>query len=189
MKEVEPTLAPTLWRTFRAVASVNRLRCLKVVLKRPGISVELVAGATCLTEPKVSLALRALQSRGLIAFERRSRWVMYNPGPEPSVRAAKRFLVAMKDALITKEMSEEEIARTAKAYTHPRRINIVRALAFTGPIDPVELASEVQISPQAFTRHLRKLKALGVVHKSERLCALSKPKTKLAHDLLRIVLE
>lgn len=113
---------------------------------------------------------------------------MSDPDPDPSVRAAKNFLLAMKDALITRGMAEEEVAQAAKAYTHPRRIDIVRALAFTGAIDPNELSAQLQISSDAFYRHFRLLKALGVVQKTNGTASLLKPQTRLARDLLHIIL-
>lgn len=188
MKKDETLLTPTLWRTCRALGNVNRLRCLKAVLKTPGATVEQIADRVNISEPKASLALRSLQSRGLIASQRSSRWVMYIPDPEPSVQSAKPFLRAVKYALITEEISEEEISQIAKAYTHPRRINIVRALASVGPMQPTELSGQLQISAQALDRHLRKLRSLDVVEFSSGVCVLLKPKTKLAHDLLRIIL-
>lgn len=188
MKKDETILAPTLWRTFRALGNVNRLRCLKAVLKTPAATLEQIAGIVNISEPKASLALRSLQSRGLIASQRSSRWVMYIPDSEPSVQSAKPFLTAVKHALVTAEISEEEISQIAKSYTHPRRINIVRALASEGPISPAELSEQLQISAQALDRHLRKLRSLDVVELSSGMCVLLKPKTKLARDLLRIIL-
>ena len=132
MNENSLTLAPTLWRTFRVIASGIRLRCLKVVLKTPECSVEQVAEAVGISEIQSSLALRALQSRGLLASKRQSRWVLYAPDPDVSVMAAKAFLSAMKTALLDSRIDASRIVNAAKAYTHPRRIDIVRAIAQAG---------------------------------------------------------
>lgn len=88
MKKNEANLAPTLWRTCRVLANPNRLSCLKAVLKVPGRTVENVADAVGLAESKASLALRALQSRGILSSHRISRWTHYYPEPDASVATA-----------------------------------------------------------------------------------------------------
>jgi DNA-binding transcriptional ArsR family regulator len=181
-------LAPTLWRTFRVIASAPRLRCLKTVLKQPDSTVEQVAKGVRISEAKASLALRALQSRGLVASRRQSRWVMYAPDPDASVISAAAVLSAVKSALLDEKITETKIILTVTAYTHPRRIEIVRALAFAEAVEPHSLSPQVGISLPALFRHLDNLSARGVVINTNGKYSLSKSKTKLAHDLLLIVL-
>ena len=188
MKKKEENLAPTLWRTCRVLASPNRLCCLKAVLNVPGRTVEDVAAAVGLTEPKTSLALRALQSRGILSSKRRSRWAHYHPESDPAVVAAGPFLDAAKGALIDNRMSEQDFRNAMQAYTHPRRIAIVRAVAHADNLQPADLCEMLDISPEALARHLRKLKALGVVQLTRKGCALAKPGSDFAKALLRIIL-
>ena len=75
-----------------------------------------------------------------------------------------------------------------QAYTHPRRIAIVRAVAHAENLQPTDLCGMLDISPEALARHLRKLKTLGVVQLTRKGCALEKPGSSLAKALLRIVL-
>ena len=188
MKKTEKSLAPTLWRTCRVLASPNRLRCLKAVLKAPGRTVEDVAAAVGLTEPKTSLALRALQSRGILSSRRRSRWAHYHPEPDPAVATAKPFLDAAKHALVDNRMPEQDFRSAMQAYTHPRRIAIVRAVAHADNLQPADLCEMLHVSPEAMGRHLKKLKTLGVVQMTRKGCALEKPGSDLAKALLGIIL-
>jgi len=102
-----------------------------------------------LTEPKTSLALRALQSRGIISSKRRSRWVHYYPESDPSVKSAEPFLDAANIALARKRMPEQDFRVTVQAYTHPRRIAIVRAVAHADNFQPADLCEMLDISPEA----------------------------------------
>ena len=188
MDENSSRLAPTLWRTFRVIANAKRLRCLKFVLKQPDSTVEQVARAVRIPEAKASQALRAIQSRGLVASHRQSRWLRHSPDPDPSVSAADAFLLAMKSALLDERIPEAKIVEAATAYTHPRRIEIVRALAFAGTAEPHALSVQLGISLPALRRHLGNLRRRGVVENANRRYSLSKAKNKLAHDLLLIVL-
>ncbi|MGI5869231.1 MAG: ArsR family transcriptional regulator [Kiritimatiellia bacterium] len=188
MKTKEEHLSPTLWRTCRVLANPNRLRCLKAVLKTPGLTVEDVAASVRLSESKTSLALRALQSRGILSSRRRSRWVHYYPETDPAVGTAEPFLDAARHALIDNKMSEEDFKCAMQAYTHPRRIAIVQALAHAENLQPEDLSVMLDISPEALARHLRKLQTLGVVAITEKGCKLEKPGSSLAKALLRIVL-
>ena len=181
-------LAPTLWRTCRVLANPNRLRCLKAVLKVPGRTVEDVAAVVGLAESKASLALRALQSRGILSFRRRSRWAHYYPEANASVVAAGRFLSAAKNALIDNRMPEQEMSDTMRAYTHPRRIAIVRTLAHEGNLRQDEIGSMLGISQEAMARHLRKLRVLGVVQSEDGVYSLVAPRSELAASLRAIIL-
>ena len=188
MKTKEESLSPTLWRTCRVLSNPNRLRCLKAVLKSPGRSVEDVAAAVGLTEVKASLALRALQSRGLLSSRRRSRWLHYHPETDPAVVSADLFLDAAKRALVDNRMSEQDFGDAMQAYTHPRRIAIVRAVAHADNLQPADLCEMLDISPEAMARHLRMLKTLAVVQMTKKGCALSSSRSDLAKALLRIIL-
>ena len=187
MKEIN-SLAPTLWRTCRVMANHKRMHCLHTVLRTPGLTVELVAGATGLSVSKASLFLRAIQSRGLISSRRKSRWNLYYAEPEASVKASKAFLDAVRSAFFTERLSEAEIVNALKAYTHARRIDIVRQLAYADFVDFHDFSVRVQISPPALFRHMRHLRVHGVIELENESYKLANPKTDFSHDLLRIIL-
>ncbi|HRU19519.1 MAG TPA: helix-turn-helix transcriptional regulator [Kiritimatiellia bacterium] len=64
---LDRTYHPTLWRTCRVLANARRLACLRVVMGTPNLCVQEIAREVRFGEAQVSLALRALQARGLIA--------------------------------------------------------------------------------------------------------------------------
>ena len=102
--------------------------------------------------------------------------------------AASQFLSAAKSALIDNHMSEREMSNAMRAYTHPRRIAIVRALAHEDNLQRDEIGSMLGISREAMIRHLRKLKTLGVVRLKDETYSLAKPSSGLAESLRAIIL-
>jgi DNA-binding transcriptional ArsR family regulator len=130
--------------------------------------------------------LRQLQGRGLIRATRRSRWVFYAAKTDPLVRHAAALLEAILPAVRTGG-DRVAVRRALTAYTHARRIAIVRALS-AGPRSPAELSSVCGISRPALARHLAKLRRRGVVGGHRGICALASPDTPFARRLLRLVL-
>lgn len=188
-KDKHQPLYPTLWRTCRVLANETRLRCFRTVLKSPGVTVELVAKAVRILECEACVSLRALQARGLIAALRKSRWVLYYPEPDKSVVSAEDFLLAVKLAVFNQKLSDAQLFKAVTAYTHPRRIEIVRTLAYSNAIGPTELSHKANISRPALFRHLEKLKKRGVVVSNNGKYSLGKAPAGFAHDLLLLVLK
>jgi DNA-binding transcriptional ArsR family regulator len=153
---------PTLWRTSRVLANRRRLDCLKAVLDDPGLTVEAVAEGSKVPVSAASVALRALQARGLISARRISRWVSYHPVADPLVPSAEPVLKAVS-AAFQEGLSAESIIRQVTAFTHPRRLLAVRCLQKESPLDIAILAVRCQMSGQAAYRHVGKLAARGVV--------------------------
>lgn len=66
---------------------------------------------------------------------------------------------------------------------------IVRAVANADNLQPADLCETLDISPEAMSRHLRKLKTLGVVQMTKKKgCVLSFSRSDVAEALLRIIL-
>ena len=154
---------PTLWRTCRVLANMNRLASLASVLKEPGLSVEQIATAAGITETKAALSLRALQSRGLIAARRESRWVRYYPDPDPFVPSAEHVLAALRQCHVS-GVTNGDVFRTVTAFTHPRRLIMLRCLQINGTMPAETLAAKCHISLPAIYRHLSKLKNRALIH-------------------------
>ena len=122
-------LNTTLWRTCRVLSGKVRLDLLRRILERPDQSVSMLAEASNLSHPRTSQELRRLQSRGLVQAVRSGRWVCYRPVPDPQVPSAKPLLAAMKAALARNSPeADAQTIRVAKAYSHQRRLDIVREL-------------------------------------------------------------
>jgi DNA-binding transcriptional ArsR family regulator len=183
-----PELTPSLWRTCRVLAGPTRLELLRRILEMPDQCVAELTAAVGLSETRASQELRRLQSRGLVRTERSGRWVRYRPVPDPKVPSAKPILAAMKSALAKK--SPEGDAQTilvARAFSHERRLKIACALQ-NGPAKSKTLGFVTGISGVALARHLRRLKAGGVVRRARQgweLAPHPHPLAKCLTGLLR----
>ena len=179
---------PTVWRTCRVLANAGRIKCLKVVLEQPGSTVGEVAACACLAENLASEHLRALQARGLIQAFRKSRWVHYAPMPDPLVPSARPLLTALRQALLTEKMAESEIIHTLTAFTHPRRLAILRYLQKTERACAEDIAAATRISLPALSRHLSKLAARRLVSCGDHRWQLAQRDGRLEKTLLSLLL-
>lgn len=169
------------------LAHVNRLACLKVIFEHPSSSVGEVAGSLRVPVNQASLFLRALQARGLIRAHRQSRWVYYEPFPDPLVPGSRLILKTLKGALLDEKRSEGDIRRTLTGFTHPRRLAILRHLQRNRSASVEELAVSTQISLPALSRHLSKLEARQLVSYAEQEWRLATQPNRLAQTLLRLI--
>ncbi|MEI8241919.1 MAG: ArsR family transcriptional regulator [bacterium] len=183
-----PALAPTLWRTCRVLACPRRLEVLRCVIGKGSVCVKEVARICRMPENTATQYLRALQARGLLVASRQSRWVYYVPRADPSVQHAQLLLDAMRRDLAQRETCENSVAALT-AFTHPRRIAIVRCLnSETMPVD--QMAQVTGMSLPACYRHMAKLVSRGVVVVgNDSVCKLLCPAPGLATTLLQAALE
>jgi DNA-binding transcriptional ArsR family regulator len=170
------------------LASSRRLACLSAVLTHPDGTVEELAGIAGVPVDQASLCLRALQARGLISPQRHSRWVRYSPLTDPLVPSAAPVLAAMRRALLDDKMSAEAVTGELTAFTHLRRLAVLRVLGQHGSLSPERLSVLTQISPPALLRHLNKLLRHGLVRHERRgkWSAASAP-SQLAKALLALI--
>jgi DNA-binding transcriptional ArsR family regulator len=178
---------PTLWRTCRVLANAGRVRCLKVVLGRPLSTVGEIARLAEVSETVASEHLRALQARGLIRARRESRWVRYSPDPDPLVKGARRLLAALRRALLVEDGTESAVIRTLTAFTHPRRLEILRRLQRVESALPESLIVHTRISQPALSRHLGKLESRRLVACDGRHWRLVKETRPLEKTLLALL--
>lgn len=178
---------PTIWRTCRVLANRRRLACLRAVLQSPGSTVGEVAAAAVLPEDQASLCLRALQARGLLHGSRVSRWVHYYPAPDPLVPVAAPLLDAVRHALLKTRMGAPQIISCLTAFTHPRRLSILRTLLRGGQVSFTGLARAGQMSEAALFRHLMKLSVRGVVVEEDDKWALNPSPSALTRAFLSLI--
>jgi len=155
-------LKPTLWRTCRVLANANRLRILRSLIRESPRTVSAVSGIVHLRESVASDYLRLLQSRGLIQCERRGRYVFYSDRSDPAVSHAGILLSALRNVLSSKRMPLESVVFTLTAFTHPRRVLIVKLLSASA-LRTKELQRSACISEPALARHLAKLRRRSIV--------------------------
>ncbi len=178
-------LTPTLWRTCRVLANSKRLALMRCVIEPGGITVSKAAEETGYPLAEVSLMLRQLQSRGLVRAQRKGRWVIYHGEADPKIAHASTLLKAVAHAL-GRNVKPDDIVLSLTAFTHARRIMLVRAMEEGG--NSVERLQELcRMSAPACYRHLSKLIHRGFVEKqADRTYRLVRPQDPLAQTLLRL---
>jgi predicted ArsR family transcriptional regulator len=164
------------------------LDVLRCVIEKGPVCVKEVARICRMPENTATQYLRALQARGLLAASRQSRWVYYVSRADPSVQHAEMMLDAMRKDMAQRGPCENRVAALT-AFTHPRRIAIVRCLkSKTGSAE--QLAHATGMSLPACYRHMAKLVSRGVVVVGDdSVCKLVRPASGLATTLLQAALE
>ena len=165
---------------FRALANRTRIRILRLVCVLGELNAASIARALSLRPPGLSAHLRALAGSGLLWRRRSGRFVKYGLAERsrhPVVAAALRALhgvfgalraesakrVARADQADSPVSSDVALFACFTAFTHPRRLQILRYLVRRGPAGLPELVRQLSMSPRACLRHLSKLKRRGYI--------------------------
>ncbi len=181
------SLSPTLWRTCRALANRRRLAVLRFLLRHQRQCVSDVAAQVGISESSASQCLRALNARGILDARRTSRWVVYTVSPNSTISFSEALVTAMKRQLSRRLGAIEGAFRNLTAFTHPRRIRIVRELNRSPGLSIVALVVRCGISLPAMKRHVSKLVRRDIVVRNQRgTYALARKLSPLAHELVRI---
>jgi predicted ArsR family transcriptional regulator len=153
-------LTPTLWRTCRTLANRRRLGLFQAILSNPDVSVAQTAARLRMNPALASKYMRELNARGLLAVTRHAGNVFYRIEADSSVPQAHSLIDALTSVFRKEKSPIDRIFRNVTAFTHPRRIAIVRCLK-QGPTRFSDLRRELRISTPALQRHLRKLASRG----------------------------
>jgi len=159
-------LRPSLWRTLRVLANPTRLRVLRTLQRCTPLTVSQIAKHHRLSMSHATQVLRALQARGLLRANRQGTWVFYAAEANASIGYAPQLARALEDALQAGENEIDGAIAALTAYTHERRIRIVRALV-AGHATREALRATCHISSQALGRHLDKLARRGVIEERD----------------------
>jgi DNA-binding transcriptional ArsR family regulator len=182
-----PRLKPSLWRTCRVLANRERIRMLQIVAGTPsGLSVSSIAATAEVLPSRASVHLRLLNSRGLLSAKRSGRWVLYRLEPDSSIPESKDLINGLKQAFQNNPEPVEQIYRMTTAFTHPRRIAMVKLLDAKGPLLLDRLAVVTGYSSDALRRHLAKLEDRGVVYRAGPNWKLVKIREEPGRTLLEI---
>src|SRR5437868_11781588 len=157
-----PSSQPTLWRTCRVLANRKRLQTLALLIREPNQTVSAVAEHMSLSMPAASQYLRALEARGLLTCQRVGRRVAYRPSTVTSEGAAEEIIEALRLVFRRRPQPIEAIFKLATGFTHPRRVEVFRALT-NGAVSFAKLQSATKIPARALSRHLAKLETRGFV--------------------------
>ena len=160
--QAEPPLQPTLWRTSRAIANHIRLQIFRSLVQRPNQTVSAVAADLKQPMSVASEYLRSLEARGLLVSHRIGRRVEYRPAIGNRRSVTHGLAAALRSAFRQDPAASQTIFRLATAFTHPRRIQIFRALS-DKPMTHSGIIAATGIPYRASQRHLKKLEARGFV--------------------------
>lgn len=181
------TLAPTLWRTCRALANRKRLCLLHVVMMTPSVSVSDIANALQWRLNTTSQYLRSLNARGLLRVKREKRFVLYEAAADISMPETGIILKALR-IVLRRTDGLNSAFEALTSFTHPRRIELLKAIN-QGAMDIKSMNVKTGISRPALERHLRKLKRRGCVASSRGAYRCACPKNLLTKTLLTLALQ
>ncbi len=179
-------LPPALWRSCRVVACETRLRVLWHILDNKELSVDAVRQLEGMSQPRASIQLKALASKGLVVYRREGMQVIYRAEADQAVAFAQEILEALR-ICYERRASFKTIIRQATAFTHERRIEIVRALQ-DGPLACEELLGKTGMSGSALSRHLDKLERRGFVKRIDRVYEMATPDSPLGRTLMNLAI-
>jgi len=184
-QQVSPSRNDLLWSFCRTLANETRLRLLFCIINSPPRSVFDLAEETGIKENYASMQLRELHTYGLIAPRRRKQCVYYSIQPSTSKTYAGMILPALIKCAKSRT-STDLIIHNVTAFTHQRRVEIVRSLS-AKPQLFAELVKTTSIAPSALARHLAKLKARNFILKTGNAYCVAQPKTPLKKALINVV--
>ena len=180
------TLRPTFWRTCRGLASKTRLRIFRELCAHPDQCVSDIAHRLGMSLSLASQSLRALNARGLLLARRFGPSVYYSPCANRSIPNSAPLLRAIQKTFNNDKKPDETIFQYCTAFTHPRRILIIKILS-KGPMQFKDIAFKTNIPPRALSRHLRKLIARGFLKRADcRRYICSVPRHEFARFLLHL---
>ena len=170
-----------LVRLCRALANSHRLAIVRLLALAGEQRVSAIAEALGLPQPRVSNELRILLANGVLWKRRSGGYVFYSIARSEvdrrqsiitllvaafrRKRRGRKSLAAIAGWTEGKGAcpSDEEIFAFLTAFTHPRRLQIIRWLAERGPSSRLPIAKGLSMSGNACDRHLDKLLRRGVV--------------------------
>ncbi len=173
------------WRISRSVSTESRLKLLWLLFETGELSVKKLALGSGITESYASFQLKVLFSAGLLRFRRKNMCVIYRAEALMKDSLTAELLVALGHCC-EKKVPFESITRQVTAYTHERRIEIVRLLV-DGSLSFNKLMERSGMTSSALSRHLLKLEARKIVRWDGELYRIVQPKNQLGKTLLEIV--
>lgn len=174
-----------IWKTCRVLANQSRLRILKRLMERTELCVTEVAEFEGLTPVVASEHLRLLHESGFLKQTRESKWTFYSVVSVPELAVSKKIFKPLKKQLSGNEKQIQKIFKSATAFTHPRRIEVIKNLNGS-PRAFEELRDQCDFSFSAMNRHLEKLCSRGLVQKKSEEYELLPGGTELEKVLINI---
>jgi predicted transcriptional regulator len=131
------------------------------VFRNPRQTVSFISNEVQLPLPVSSNYLRSLEARGILTVQRIANRVKCSPATGETA-TSKNLVIALRKIFWSKNEAVDMIFKTVTAFTHPRRVEIYRALQ-SGGLSFEQLRNRTNISTPALRRHLNKLKSRAFV--------------------------
>lgn len=171
-----------LWTLCRLLASRPRLNLLWLLFRNGELCVSEAQALSGMSRPNTSNQLKAMHAQGLVSFRRKDMHVIYRAEPVFPDSMAARLLDALR-ACYVRAVPFSEVIRFATAFSHGRRIELVRAFEKRGVSFDL-LQQKTGMSRAALFRHLDKLERRGFVCCDEENYTLFCPDDEFAKALL-----
>lgn len=181
-----PSREQLFWAFCRTLASQTRLCLLFEIIRHAPLSVAQLATQTAMQTANASMQLKELHTYGLIAPYRRKQSVYYAIRNLPPELYPRLLLPALVNAA-NSNTAPAEVIHLTTAFTHQRRVEIVRLLT-KGTQTTNELLDCSNMKRSALSRHLSKLKRRGFVLQNNNGYRLIHQKKKLGAALLKAAL-
>jgi DNA-binding MarR family transcriptional regulator len=180
-------LHPTLWRTCRVLANRTRLQIFCFLIDHPHQTVSTIARRLNLALPITSKSLRSLESRTLLVAHRSGSFVRYSVVADNRATQHGGLATVLRKTLVADNRAEkvDTIFSLVTAFTHPRRIEIFRALQ-SRPQRLEQLQTATGISLWALSRHLKKLEDRGFIRHQRGRYRVAEPTNDLPLQLMRL---
>jgi len=167
-------------RLFRALANRERIRLLRVLALRGEETVSELAHALGIRTVSASTHLQVLAFGGVVWRRCSGRYVYYELAEDPTeplareavlfvrrvfgrIRASSSREAANADQMGSSRFSDASLFALFTAFTHARRLQILRHLASQGSAGAVDMSDRLSMSLQACERHLDKLSRRGLI--------------------------
>ena len=158
-------LAPTLWRTCRAMMNPLRLQLLRMVFEHDdSYTVSDFARTLGVEQSTATIYLRQLNARGLIGVRRQRIKVFYNTTPDRSLPEALVIREIMRP-LCASPMTDErmsEIMTVLRAFSHFNRLAMLEQL-LKGSATISELSDAAGVCVKSLYHHLKFLHSAGLL--------------------------
>lgn len=163
------------------------MRLLRLLYKRPGMTVTEMANELGIGVSDTSQELRRIQSRGFLRADRLGVFVYYHLQADPQVPSAAPLIGAVTLTLkMVPPEHDDKILTTAFGLAHPRRIAILREL-LNGPQKCSSLAYHLGWQAYTLNHHLRIMGKAGFTLREQAKVIANRPALPLAVALIKLV--
>jgi DNA-binding transcriptional ArsR family regulator len=174
-----------IWKTCRVLANEARLQILKRLMCGGELCVSDIADAEGVSSVVASQHLRLLHENGFLNQTRESKWTFYTVISNPELPLAQKIYEPLRTQLARKKNQIPRLLKSTTAFTHSRRIEIVKQLNRTSCTFD-ELMDVCGISSRAMTRHLEKLRSRNLIQNNSETYRLLPGETEFEKALVDI---